>query len=74
MYESKDIRCPFFRSGEGKKGMGGVIRCEGIGEAESVTLGYRTGRQRERQMSIFCRGCYTRCEIYRMIVESHGWE
>lgn len=65
--ESAKARCPFYRK-SGK----GYIRCEGIACARSVTIQYRGERQRNRQMEIFCQACYTRCEIYRAIVESKG--
>ena len=70
-YEAAGVRCPFYRA-SGEKGR--FIRCEGIGNARSTTLTYRGERQRERQMAVFCRGCFERCEVYRMVEESKGIE
>jgi hypothetical protein len=69
IYESSTVVCPFYKA-SGRKGH--FIRCEGIGQASSTTMTYRGERQRTRQLTVFCQDCYTRCEIYRMIVESHG--
>lgn len=68
-HEATKARCPFYRK-SGKEGR--FIRCEGIACARSVTLSYKSERQRIRQMEIFCRNCYANCEIYRAIVESRG--
>ncbi len=68
-HEAVRVLCPFYRR-SGRKGC--FIRCEGIGMARSTTLSYRGERQRTRQLTVFCQDCFTRCEIYRMIVESKG--
>ena len=58
VYESSEILCPFYRD-SGRKGK--IIRCEGVGNARTTTLTYRSERQRIRQMEIFCQKCYTNC-------------
>lgn len=68
-YEQTKIRCPFYRGGSGKRRS---IRCEGIGDAQTITQTYGNERQRARQLTVFCQDCYANCEVYRMIVESHG--
>lgn len=70
-YGQSKVRCPFYRGGSGKHRS---IRCEGIGDAQSITQTYRNERQRTRQLTVFCQDCYANCEIYRAIVESHGLE
>ena len=65
LWESQ-IGCPFYRSDEKRK-----IVCEGVGEAEAIVLRFRYTQERNKQIRLFCAGCYERCEIFRMVSEKY---
>ena len=65
LWESQ-IGCPFYRSDEKRK-----IVCEGVGEAEAIVLRFRYTQERDKQIRLFCAGCYERCEIFRMVSEKY---
>ena len=65
LWESQ-IGCPFYRSDEKRK-----IVCEGVGEAEAIVLRFRYTQERNKQIRLFCGGCYERCEIFRMVSEKY---
>ncbi len=65
LWESQ-IGCPFYRNDEKRK-----IVCEGVGEAEAIELRFRYTQERNKQIRLFCAGCYERCEIFRMVSEKY---
>lgn len=66
LWESQ-IGCPFYRNDEKRK-----IVCEGVGEAEAIELRFRYTQERNKQIRLFCAGCYERCEIFRMVSEKYA--
>ena len=65
LWESQ-IGCPFYKNDEKLQ-----IVCEGIGEARSLILSFRYTQERNRQIRLFCAGCYEKCEVFRMIMEKY---
>ena len=65
-YKDVNARCPYYRGESAKRHK---IFCEGLGDAEEMVWKYREADegQRIRQLEIFCWGCYTKCEVHRMI-------
>ena len=66
LWESQ-IGCPFYRNDERNK-----VICEGCGEAEAIVLCFRYTQERNKQIRLFCAGCYEKCEVYRMISEKYA--
>lgn len=58
-----EVGCPFY-----KRSNSVVIRCEGIAWDGYTDLGFRTMREKDKQMRIFCCKHYRNCEVYRAIV------
>lgn len=66
-YKQVYVRCPFYRTDDGKN----RISCEGIGEGSTLTSYYRSHPEYEKQMDIFCSLHYSKCEIARAIMEKY---
>lgn len=61
-------RCPYFREEDARRHS---ITCAGVGEAYSTILSYgNRERERQRQITLFCEGCFEKCEVYRMLAEA----
>lgn len=67
MLQQVDVGCPFYMYDDGKK----KITCEGITEDSSLTSCFRDGAGYRTQMEVFCCEHYTKCEIYRMLMEKY---
>lgn len=61
-YAESKVCCPFY-----KKRGGQMIRCEGLVDGGSITLGFPAKRAAGTQWRTFCCGRYERCEIYRAV-------
>lgn len=61
------VRCPFYKYDDGKK----RITCEGLTDDSSLALIYHNKTDYEKQISIFCCRHYTKCELYRMLMEKY---
>jgi hypothetical protein len=59
----KTIKCPFFRDLPE-----GAIKCEGVGDAESVQLNYGCRKDKRTQLEVFCERKWENCEIARLIL------
>ena len=59
------VDCPFYKKDDQHE-----IVCEGVGEAEATILRYRLKQERNKQIRLFCAGCYEKCEVHRMIMAS----
>jgi hypothetical protein len=67
-YKQVDVGCPFYKYDDGRA----RIVCEGIdSEDDSVALIYREKLRYEKQMKVFCCSEYTKCEVYRMLMEKY---
>lgn len=64
-YNSTNAKCPFY-CGDSKY----FVRCEGIVEDSTLTLSFRSQKEREKQFGLFCCDEYEKCEIYRMVMEA----
>lgn len=58
-YETADFRCPFYRDSQPD-----VIVCEGITDDSVIHMKFKGKAERNRQATIFCKGCYEKCELY----------
>ena len=63
-YRQIEVRCPFYRSDNGKR----RIICEGIVDGSTISVTYRGRTDLQKQISIFCACRYENCEIYRMLM------
>ena len=61
------VRCPFYKYDDGKK----RITCEGLTDDSSLALIYHNKTDYEKQISVFCCRHYTKCELYRMLMEKY---
>jgi len=61
------VRCPFYRSDDGKF----KIVCEGVGDAYSLSLNYPEKSRFLTQMNVFCCKEYEKCEVFRMLMEKY---
>ena len=66
-YWQVDVQCPFYRSDDGKN----RIVCEGIGNSSNLSLYFQKKCDFEIQMRVFCCQHYTKCEVYRMLMEKY---
>lgn len=63
-----DIKCPFFKYINVKNCN---ICCEGLYDGcQSIQLCYKTKKDLNKQIKLFCEDKYEYCEVYRMIVDS----
>lgn len=69
-YRQIDVRCPFYKTDDGKK----RITCEGIIDGSSLNLIYRRKKDYETQITVFCCEHYKKCEVYRMLMEKYDEE
>ena len=69
-YRQVDVRCPFYRSDDGRR----RIICEGIVDGCSLSLTYQRKDEYEKQMRIFCCEHYRKCEVYRILKEKYDEE
>ena len=61
------VRCPFYKYDDGKK----RITCEGLTDDSSLALIYHNKTDYEKQISVFCCRHYSKCELYRMLMEKY---
>ena len=55
------VRCPYYRYDSD-----GCIFCEGISEASTLRLSFRTPHARRKHKIEFCRNCWTGCALAQM--------
>lgn len=61
------VRCPFYKSDDAKQ----KLVCEGITEESNLSQHFRSKHGLETQLQVFCCEHYTKCEIYRMLIEKY---
>ena len=66
-WKSVDVQCPFYRADNSSS----VIRCEGPGEATSISTLFAKHQSWETHISRACCGEYHACPMYRMILEKY---
>ena len=66
MYDSVDVKCPFFRSGSKRK-----ISCEGITDECITSLIFISEAERKFHKKVFCDNRYENCEIFRMLEDKY---
>ncbi len=69
-YKQIEVKCPCYKYDDGK----GRITCEGIMEDGSLALIYHNKLDYETQMDVFCCEHYTKCEIYRLLMDKYDEE
>lgn len=61
------IRCPFFQSDNGDSRS---LRCEGYTEGGMAIVScFRTLKQRERHLDMYCTSQYEKCPVYKMVYD-----
>lgn len=69
-YRQVYVQCPFYKFDDGKR----RITCEGFIEDSSVALIYHRKADYETQIETFCCEHYTKCEVYRMLIDKYDEE
>lgn len=69
-YKQAYVQCPFYKYDDGKQ----RITCEGLIEDSSLALIYHKKQDYETQINVFCCEHYTRCEVYRLLMEKYKEE
>lgn len=69
-YRQAGVRCPFYKFDDGKR----RITCEGLIEDSSVALIYHRKADYEIQIDTFYCEHYTKCEVYRMLIDKYDEE
>ena len=69
-YKQIEVKCPFYKYDDGKR----RITCEGIIDDSSLALIYHNKRDYEMQIDTFCCEHYTKCEVYRMLMDKYDEE
>ena len=69
-YKQIEVKCPFYKFDDGKR----RITCEGIIEDSSLALIYHNKHDYEVQIDTFCCEHYTKCEVYRMLMDKYDEE
>lgn len=62
---TSDFRCPFFK-GHGRTD----LVCEGLVDKSSIILRYQQTSDKEMQSTLYCKGLYSYCEIYNMLMRA----
>ena len=66
-YKQIEVQCPFYKYDDGKR----RITCEGIIEDSSLALIYHNKNDYETQINVFCCQHYTKCEVYRLLIDKY---
>ena len=69
-YKQIEVKCPFYKYDDGKR----RITCEGIIDDSSLALIFHNKRDYEIQIDTFCCERYTKCEVYRMLMDKYDEE
>ena len=62
------ILCPFFKAHDTKQ-----IKCEGHVPGSSNIICFKSASEKNQQQTLFCEGCYERCEHYQAVAHFR-WE
>ena len=60
------VQCPFYRQDDGRA----RVHCEWMINGATVSINFQSRRDFKNQMTVFCCEHYTKCEIYRMLMEN----
>lgn len=60
-----EVKCPFFK-GHGRY----ELVCEGLVDKSSIILRYQQISDKEMQSTLYCKGLYSYCEIYNMLMRA----
>lgn len=69
-FKQVDVQCPFYKYDDGRR----RITCEGLIDKSSIALIYLTRGDYDIQLTAFCCEHYTKCEVYRMLMEKYNEE
>ena len=69
-YKQIEVKCPFYKYDDGKR----RITCEGIIDDSSLALIYHNKQDYEMQIDTYCCEHYTKCEVYRMLMDKYDEE
>lgn len=69
-YKQIEVKCPFYKFDDGKR----RITCEGIIDDSSLALIYHNKNDYQIQIDTFCCEHYTKCEVYKLLMEKYEEE
>ena len=67
--EDEHVQCPYYKNDEPQ-----IIRCEGVEDGTALHLAFSTKTQLKAYKKDFCRSCWCRCMIARMLNQKWGAE
>ena len=67
--EDEFVQCPYYKNDEHQ-----IIRCEGVEDGTALHLAFSTRTQLKEYKKGFCRRCWGKCMIARMLNQKWGYE
>ena len=65
--EDEHVQCPYYKNDERQ-----IIRCEGVENGTALHLAFSTRTQHKEYKKQFCRSCWGKCMIARMLNAKWG--
>lgn len=65
--EDEFVQCPFYKNDEHQ-----IIRCEGVEDGTALHLAFATRPMLKEYKKLYCRSCWGRCMIARMLNRKWG--
>lgn len=65
--EDEHVQCPYYKNDEPQ-----IIRCEGVENGTALHLAFSTRTQHKEYKKQFCRSCWGKCMIARMLNAKWG--
>ena len=67
--EDEFVLCPFYKNDEYQ-----IIRCEGVEDGTALHLAFATRTMLKEYKQLYCRSCWGKCMIARMLNQKWGSE
>lgn len=67
--EDEFVQCPYYKNDEHQ-----IIRCEGVEDGTALHLAFSTRPQLKEYKKEFCRRCWGKCMIAKMLNRKWGYE
>ena len=65
-FRQVEVKCPFYKMDDGRR----KIACEGPIDDSRLSITFGRRQDFDSQITTFCSEHYTKCEIYRMVMEA----
>jgi hypothetical protein len=65
--EDEHVQCPYYKNDEPQ-----IIRCEGVENGTALHLAFSTRTQHKEYKKQFCRSCWGKCMIARILNAKWG--